>query len=590
MDTKEKIKTLAEQIWPVESLKQEALSLSTIFTMVEQQMEELAPLLEQRRKITELLTEDEQKEITVKLPIIRLSEKMWGKEGTEDRAIIQNLLQKIVHGGGSLRDRIIKVANFVTTPPATRDISEILTYIVLLDTLTNIMLHFNASAAGFTFEGFLAALLRGEQIPAGGQSGIQDIIDNDKAPISLKLLTEEGQASVEGSYRDLVDHFIDPGGLKQDPESKEYVGQAGAEGTMTYVVALKSFRETGAEAALTAETAASIHFYQFDFNAENFLHAMRSNPHNITLLLLPEDLKDDPSDDEAATHVASGDRELEPEELVRAFYGDDYNTLKQDQRQYLKNIAQVYDADYAKELFKALDIVQSPGRGAALLRWNENAPEDAKPGAGMKGPSMGKRQPKIWEPLRGDERRREVGTIVKEKYLDARTSIRMLENALAESPDKFWGLIARSLGYAGVLKGYTQFDINRAYYENRSYSTHGLGYIGSIPVGKAAVSDLAQKYVDVLNQQIFDLFEKVELLANQINAYFIGGDKTKGLAAADTAQEISAGQREYIKTAGDEFAGTQSAEPETTTTPARRGRLGVGLKTPKYSGLGGQEE
>ena len=74
-----------------------------------------------------------QKDLVVKLPIIRLSEKMWGKEGTTDREIIQNLLQRVVEGGGTLRDRIIKVANFVTTPPETKDISEILTYVVLLE-------------------------------------------------------------------------------------------------------------------------------------------------------------------------------------------------------------------------------------------------------------------------------------------------------------------------------------------------------------------------------------------------------------------------------------------------------------------------
>ena len=537
-------------------------------------------------KASGLLLEEQQRDITVKLPIIRLSEKMWGKEGTEDRAIIQNLLQKIVQGGGTLRDRIIKVANFVTTPPQTQDISEILTYIVLLDTLTNIMLHFNASAAGFTFEGFLAALLSGEQIPAGGQSGIQDIIDNDKSPISLKLLTEEGSASVEGSYRDLVDHFIDPGGLKQDPESKEYVGQAGGEGTMTYVVALKAFREKGAEAALTAETATSIHFYQFDFNAKNFLDAMRSNPHNITLLLLPEDLRDNPSDDEVATHITSGEQDLEPEALARMFYGDQYDLLKAPQKKYLINIAKVYDVEYAKQLFNALDVV-SDGK-KSVLKWNENAPERAKPGSGMKGPSMGTRQPKDWEPLRGDERRREVGKMVYDKYLNASDSLRMLENALSESPDKFWGLIARTLGYTGV-GGHTQFDINRAYYENRSYSTHGLGYVGTIPVGRAAVTDLAQKYVDVLNQQIFDLFEKVELLANQINAYFIGGDKSKGMAAATTAEEISATQKEYVKTAGDTMAPGSPSVEYAPASPRRSGRLGVGKGT-RPMGLGGQAE
>ena len=99
-----------------------------------------------------------------------------------------------------------------------------------------------SSAAGFTFEGFLSALLSGQQVPAG-TAGIQDLIDADDNPISLKLLTEK-PGDVHGSYRDLVDHFVDPGGGKQDPESGQYVGTAGTEGRMTYVVALKSFQET----------------------------------------------------------------------------------------------------------------------------------------------------------------------------------------------------------------------------------------------------------------------------------------------------------------------------------------------------------
>ncbi len=539
---KDVIKSLFESYQP-------SMGIEPLLDLIEEQMKVFKPLLVER---TVQSTPEGQKDLVVKLPIIRLSEKMWGKEGTADREIIQNLLQRVVEGGGSLRDRIIKVANFVTTPPQTKDISEILTYVVLLDTLTNIMLHFNASAAGFTFEGFLAALLRGTQIPAGGQSGIQDIIDNDKSPISLKLLTEEGSASVEGSYRDLCDHFIDPGGLKQDPTSREYVGQAGEEGSMTYVVALKSFREKGAEEALTSKDAASIHFYQFDFNAANFLDAMRSNPHNATLLLLPSDINQEaPPEEGDATHISTGGEELDPEAFVRMFYGDDYNLLLTAQKKYLVNIAKIYDAEYAKELFAALDIVPQPTGKKATLKWNENAPDNAQAGTGMRGPSMGTRQPKDWEPLRGDERRKSVGKVSREQYLDAKTSIKMLEDALAEGPKNFWALISRTLGYSGV-GGHTQFDINRAYYENRSYNKHGLGYIGTIPVGKAAVTELAQNYVDVLNQQIFDLFEKVELLANQINGYFIGGNKEQGLAAADTAKEIEGTQREYVSAQGQE--------------------------------------
>ncbi len=64
---------------------------------------------------------------------------------------------------------------------------------------------------------------------------------------------------------------------------------------------------------------------------------------------------------------------------------------------------------------------------------------------------------------------------------------------------------------------------------------------------------MAQKYVDVLNQQIFDLFEKVERLTNQINGYFVAGNKEDGLAAAITAEEIKSGTEEYIQTQAEEY-------------------------------------
>jgi hypothetical protein len=560
---KQELKYIKENYFKVQV--QEA-GLDMIFEMID------------KIKSSGLLTE-EQRDIMLKLPIIRLSEKMWGKEGTEDRAIIENLLQKIIGQGGSIRDRIIRVASFVENPPQTTDISEILTYIVLLDTLTNIMLHFNASAAGFTFEGFLAALVGGQQIPAGSQSGIQDIIDNDKVPFSLKLLTEHGGASVEGSYRDLCNHFIDPGDLKQDPESKEYVGKAGAEGTMTYLVVLKSFQEKEAETALTGGEAATIKFYQFDFDAENFLGAMRSNAHNAKLLLLPSDLLDDPSDDPASTHIDSGGEEMDSVDFIHTTFGDDYNFLYAVDKQKLTRIVNKYDIDFVRELFSKMVIIDIEGSKGSrkTLVWKES-------GKAFNKPQPGTLRQLPWEPPKGSEHLKKVGAIHHEKYLDMRTSIGLLESALAESPDKFWGLIARSLGYAGGISGITQFDINREYYERKSYSVDGLGFIGQIPVGKVAVTNLAQEYVDVLNQQIFDLFEKVELLANQINAYFIGGDKTKGVAAANTAKEIETGQREYMATAGEELAPGAPAVEYAAATPRggkpRQQRGGL---------LGGQE-
>ena len=74
------------------------------------------------------------RDIVLRLPIFRLSEKMWGKEGTEDRAIIENIMSKIIAKGNTLKDKIRLLSNFIQSPPQTDDISEILSHIVFLDT------------------------------------------------------------------------------------------------------------------------------------------------------------------------------------------------------------------------------------------------------------------------------------------------------------------------------------------------------------------------------------------------------------------------------------------------------------------------
>jgi len=70
-------------------------------------------------------------DITLRLPIIRISEKMWGTEGTKDREIIQSLLSKIVSKGNNLTEKIQYINEFIENPPETDDISEVLSHIVL---------------------------------------------------------------------------------------------------------------------------------------------------------------------------------------------------------------------------------------------------------------------------------------------------------------------------------------------------------------------------------------------------------------------------------------------------------------------------
>ena len=457
------------------------------------------------------------KELSVTMPVIRISEKMWGKEGSQDREIIQKLLSRIVRHGTTLKDKIELINGFLTNPPQTEDVSEILTNIVLLDTLTNIMVHFNASAAGFTFEGFLSALLSGQQVPAG-TAGIQDLIDADDNPISLKLLTEK-PGDVHGSYRDLVDHFVDPGGMKQDPESGQYVGTAGTEGRMTYVVALKSFQEK--EAGEKLEGKEYIRFFQFDFSAETFFESLMSNKNNVSLLLLPNDLDAD----------APAGGEMETEQNVEFLSDEEVASLHGSSKKVYSYLVGAYDAAYLREILPKLELKPSAS-GKKMFIVSKETGEPIKR--------------KDIELPSGDPRRKSAGERAHQGYRTYAESVKILRNALAQDKNKFWQLISKTSGYTGAA-GETQFIISANYYKEKGYDKDGFGYVGIIYVGQQAVKELAQKYADVLNQQIFDLFSRVQELSQQINSYFVAGDKAEGMAAAKTAGKIKSETEDYMK-------------------------------------------
>ena len=109
-------------------------------------------------------------------------------------------------------------------------------------------------------------------------------------------------------------------------------------------------------------------------------------------------------------------------------------------------------------------------------------------------------------------------------------------------------MIARTSGYTGGA-GETQFIVGASYYKGKFYDQDGFGYLGQVKIGQQAVRDLAEEYVDILNEQIFELFSRVEKLTNEINSYFIGGDRDMGLEAARTAGQIEKRQRIYVKKA-----------------------------------------
>ena len=146
-------------------------------------------------------------------------------------------------------------------------IQQAMAYLVFYKTLTMAITNFNASAAGFNFEAFLAALMDGKQIPASGAKTIADItanVDGERVPISLKLYTDKG-LEVGGSFFDLCNDMLEPNGewAAWVNANAQYEG-----GAMRYIACTKTLNGDG------VEQEGHIDFYQFDITRANLFDLM----------------------------------------------------------------------------------------------------------------------------------------------------------------------------------------------------------------------------------------------------------------------------------------------------------------------------
>jgi hypothetical protein len=170
---------------------------------------------------------DRAKEFVLSLPKFTPTES-WGDPNSMERQQITKLFNAI--GGGrtiegklQFLQRIVDPNSKITSP------RRIISSIIILESLKAVIGSFNASSAGFVFEGWLSALLQGTQeaeISAKGNLPIQDLIafsETDRAvPISLKLLNKT--TNIEGSYTNLIDGLDEFGEMvyivaRKDPEA-----------------------------------------------------------------------------------------------------------------------------------------------------------------------------------------------------------------------------------------------------------------------------------------------------------------------------------------------------------------------------------
>ena len=147
--------------------------------------------------------------LVLSLPKFRPSE-AWGDPASIDRQKITALFNTVQ--GNTSKDIQKKLNSLMEVasekPNKITSTRRILGNIILLETLASVIQDFSASAGGFVFEAFCAALFGGRQVQdtEGGSLPIEDIVAftewGGEVPVSLKALKDQG--NIHGSFTNLI--------------------------------------------------------------------------------------------------------------------------------------------------------------------------------------------------------------------------------------------------------------------------------------------------------------------------------------------------------------------------------------------------
>ena len=151
--------------------------------------------------------QSEEARISFPIPKFAISE-TWGEPGTQDREIIEMFTSKIQ--GSTFAEKIESLQAFVNDCDQqciqTKDVGEILGSLVYLDSLASVIYDFNDKTGGFLWESLFVVLLGGNArqvpTPGGPNQPIEDLLDSEDSPVSLKFLFA-GPKYIKGSAKNL---------------------------------------------------------------------------------------------------------------------------------------------------------------------------------------------------------------------------------------------------------------------------------------------------------------------------------------------------------------------------------------------------
>ena len=428
----------------------------------------------------------------IRRPIIKITE-LWGQPGENDRTIMEAMMKKVE--GGTVEEKISSVNEFLKASPipGQGDISEVMTYLIFLDTFASIISDYGASVSGFLFEAFLAALFGGTSIQVDspeqvGAKGTLPIEDNqlwtqlrqceegesgdecekwDLVPYSLKVLRQGG--TVHGSFKNLVDFFLD-----RNPQRKS--------DSITYLIVIKE--ATKDKKGKLGEWTGVLNFYEFVLTRENFL----------SMIGVP------------AKRPVWGWVLKKPSEVTR----------------YAAVTVNPETNKVPKKAFPP-EMVGTP-----RYKHADGTPIE------VKTKFTDEKNPEgilVYEPTG------EVQDVVKGSAAKLYTpeEYDAVKAALGHEPDEKVGreafmALSKVKGYGSKAKGGAQWSIGHGVYKDH--------LIGSINLDPDLLKQKAEEYTQSLNASIVAIFNALGALSDNINNYFIGGQKGAGAQAVKNAKEL----------------------------------------------------
>ena len=423
-------------------------------------------------------------------------------------------------------DKTSLAAAGIDTGDARETIGRILGYLTFYKTLTMILQNFNASAAGFTFESFMAVLLGGEQIPTGNQT-IADLTSKSGKPISLKLLDSKGD-SVKGSYFMLIDDLAGRGSMPVE--------------RMEYLVCLKTLTGEGP----TLEGVIKFQRFYYDYeNVLDFLSAAGGKKADNLRL---------PFDETGA--MPSTTRQLVYTEPVPNYSGQPVNDDKQDWWQAnfdeaFQTAADELGIDNAGNYKESVFRLQSEdGEG---FRKNEEwyqAVANLYPEvtANSKAATIknAKAHPALIlaravNKLLIDGHDRLIATAVKARaeagrssaslsnYASVEDSVRVLRE-LHDSGDRnaFFDAMTNTYGYVTNK----QWIVTGTQIETITKSIGEESYLGRLFIGQSYVHEMVNMYAEIMNDKVFEIFRELKVLTASLQDFFTGGLQPQAAQAA----------------------------------------------------------